>query len=88
MKKVRYNNEEYTIEKPITVQELLKKEIEKSKYTVVGCIFNNEYQNLSYKIQTSGTLELIDTFCKTGMKIYARTLVYVMGKAFEKAGGY
>ncbi len=84
MKKVRYNNEEYTIEKPITVQELLKKEIEKSKYTVVGCIFNNEYQNLSYKIQTSGTLELIDTFCKTGMKIYARTLVYVMGKAFEK----
>ena len=84
MKKVIYNNQEYIIEKPITVQELMKDEIKKSKYTVIGCIFNNEYQNLSYEIQTSGTLELIDTFCKTGMKIYARTLIFILGKAFEK----
>ncbi len=82
--KIQYNNEEYIVEKPIKVQELLKEEIQKSKYKVVGCIFNNEYQNLAYEIQTSGNLELIDTFSKEGMKIYSRTLIYIMGKAFEK----
>ncbi len=84
MKKVICNNKEYIIENPITVQELLKDEIKASKYAVIGCIFNNEYQNLSYEIQTSGTLKLIDISCKTGMKIYARTLIYILGKAFEK----
>ncbi len=82
--KVTYQTQEYNLQKPTTVQELLKQEIESSKYKVVGCIFNNEYQNLKYEIQTDGKLELIDTFSKEGMKIYVRTLVYIMGKAFEK----
>ncbi len=82
--KIKYNTEEYIIEKPTKVEDLMKKEIESSKYKVIGCIFNNEYQNLSYEIQKDGRLELIDTFSKEGMKIYARTLVYIMSKAFEK----
>ena len=82
--KIIYQTEEYDLTKPTTVQELLKQEIQSSKYKVVGCIFNNEYQNLEYEIQTDGKLELIDTFSKEGMKIYVRTLVYIMGKAFEK----
>lgn len=82
--KITYQTREYNIQEPTTVQELLKQEIQSSKYKVVGCIFNNEYQNLEYEIQTDGKLELIDTFSKEGMKIYVRTLVYIMGKAFEK----
>ena len=82
--KITYQTREYNIQEPTTVQELLKQEIQLSKYKVVGCIFNNEYQNLEYEIQTDGKLELIDTFSKEGMKIYVRTLVYIMGKAFEK----
>ena len=30
---------------------MLKEEIKNSKYKVVGCIFNNEYQNLEYEIK-------------------------------------
>ena len=82
--KIIYETKEYDLQKPTTVQELLKQEIQSSKYKVVGCIFNNEYQNLEYEIQTDGKLKLIDTFSKEGMKIYVRTLVYIMGKAFEK----
>lgn len=81
--KITYNGKEYQVEKPIKVQDLLKEEIQKSLYKVVGCILNHEYQNLAYEIQTDGTIELIHTNSKEGMKIYARTLIYIMGKAFE-----
>ena len=50
--KITYQTQKYDLAKPITVQELLKQEIQSSKYKVVGCIFNNEYQNLEYEIQT------------------------------------
>ncbi len=82
--RVTYHNKEINLENPIRVEDLLKEEIKNSEYQVVGCIFNNEYQNLEYEIKTDGKLELIDTFSKEGMKIYARTLIYIMGKAFEK----
>ena len=82
--KVIYKGKELDVKENTKVKDLLKDEIEQSKYTVVGCIFNNEYQNLEYEIQENGTLELIDTYSKEGMKIYVRTLVYITGKAFEK----
>ena len=40
--------------------------------------------NLNYKIATDGKVELIDISSKEGMKIYRRTLIYILGKAFEK----
>ena len=39
---VTYENKKIEIKKETTVKELLKEEIEKSKYTVVGFIYNNE----------------------------------------------
>jgi len=80
--KITYKGKELEVQEPIKIEELLKKEIDNSK--VVGCIFNNEYQNLEYEIKNDGKVDLIDTFSKEGMKIYVRTLVYIMGKAFEK----
>ena len=40
--KIIYQNKEYEIQEPITVQKLLEKEIQESEHKVVGCTFNNE----------------------------------------------
>ena len=64
------------------ISELLKEQIEKSKYPVVGAKYNNEYKNLDDVVSSEGKIELIDINSKEGMKIYRRTLTYIMGKAF------
>ena len=80
---IKYNGKKTEIEKGLTVSKALKDEIEKNKYQVVGCLYNNEYRNLETEIENDAQIELIDTSSKEGMKIYVRTLVYIMGKAFE-----
>ena len=64
------------------ISELLKEQIAESEYPVVGAKFNNEYKSLDYPLEESGKIELIDINSKEGMKIYRRTLTYIMGKAF------
>ena len=68
----------------IKISEIAKKQIEESKYPVVGAIFNNEYKNLDDKLYEDGKLELINISSKEGMKIYRRTLTFIMGMAFWK----
>ena len=80
---IKYNGKKTEIEKGLTVSKALKDEIEKNKYQVVGCLYNNEYRNLETEIENDAQIELIDTSSKEGMKIYVRTLVYIMVKAFE-----
>lgn len=80
---IKYNGKKTEIEKGLTVSKALKDEIKKNKYQVVGCLYNNEYRNLETEIENDAQIELIDTSSKEGMKIYVRTLVYIMGKAFE-----
>ena len=80
---IRYNEKKTNIEKGLTVSEAFKDEIENSKYEIVGCLYNNEYMNLETEIQEGARIKLIDISSKEGMKIYRRTLVYIMGKAFE-----
>lgn len=82
--KVTFKDKVIEVEKNIKVKELLKSEIESSKYTIVGCILNNEYQNLDYEIKDDAKVELIDMSSKIGMKIYRLTLLYVMGMAFSR----
>ncbi len=72
------------IEKETTIQILLKEEIEKSEYFVIGAIFNNEYVNLDYPIRQDGEIKLIDISSKEGTKIYRRTIIYILGKAVEE----
>lgn len=66
-----------------TVNQIFEKQIQESTYQVVGCTVNNEYKNLEYPVQEGDKINLIQVSSKEGMKIYVRTLVYVMGKAFE-----
>lgn len=80
---ITYKNKKIKCEKGIKVSELLKQEIESNKYQIVECKCNNQYCNLDTKIEENTKIELIDTSSKEGMKVYVRTLVYIMGKAFE-----
>ena len=87
MNKVQYNGRIIEFEGEMSVQELLKYEIEIRENTenaVIGAIFNNQYVNLGYKIKEDGEIKLIDISTKEGTKIYRRTLIYILGKAFEK----
>ena len=82
--KIQYKDKIIEIDKPMTICEALKEEIKKNPYTVLAATFNNEYKNLAYCIEEDGTIELIDTSSSEGMKVYRRTLLYIVGKAFEK----
>lgn len=82
--KVTYKDEQITCKKEMKISEILKKQIEESTYTVVGAKFNNEYKNLDDRINEDGVIELVDISQKEGTKIYRRTLIYIMGMAFEK----
>lgn len=82
--KIIFKEKEYEINEKIKISKLLENEIENNEFAVVGAKFNNEYQNLDFEIETDGKVELIDISQKEGMKIYRRTLVYTMGKAFEE----
>lgn len=81
---IRYNGKKMKIERGLTVSKAFKEDIENNKYEVVGCLYNNEYRNLETEIEEGTQIELIDISSKEGMKIYRRTLVYIMGKALEK----
>ena len=80
---IKYLGRTKKVENGLTVQEALKEEIENSKYEVIGCLYNNNYSNLDTPLEEGDKIELIDISSKEGMKIYVRTIVYIMGKAFE-----
>ena len=82
--KITYKDEVFEVENSIKISELLKTQIAENEYKVVGAKFNNEYQGLDYEIKEDGNVELIDISMKEGTKIYRRTLIYLMGKAFEQ----
>ena len=79
---ITYKENKLEIEKPVMVKELFAEEIANSKYNVMGCLVNNEYQTLNYELKENSTVEFIDMSDKEGMKIYRRTLIYILGKAF------
>ena len=82
--KITYNSKEYEVVPNTTIQEVLKEEIEKNEFKVIGAKFNNEYKRLDYVITENGIVSLVDILSKGGMRIYRRTLIYIMAKAFEE----
>ena len=82
--KITYNDKTIELNENIKVKDLLKEEIENNKCSVMGCIVNNEYQNIDYVLTKDSNVRLIDMSDKEGMKIYRRTLIYIMGKAFSE----
>lgn len=82
--KINYKDKVFEVEKDTQIKDILKDEIENSKYTVIGAIFNNQYRRLDYKVIQDGKVELIDISTKQGMKIYRRTLIFIMAMAFNR----
>ena len=82
--KIQLKDKIFEIEKARTIAEGLKEEIEKSKYTVIGAIYNNEYVDLNEKIDEDGTIELLDISTKEGIRAYRRTLIFIFAKALRK----
>ena len=82
--KIQYQEKTIEIEKKTKISEILKEEIEKSEYTVVGAIYNNKYVNLDYEIEDEGTIQLIDISTKSGIRIYKRTIIYIFAKALKE----
>ena len=82
--KIKFKDKVFEVEQNTKINDILKEEIDKSENEVVGAIFNNEYKRLNYEVLQDGTIELIDISSKYGMKIYRRTLVFIMAMAFEK----
>lgn len=82
--KIKFKDKELEITQNTTIEEALKEEIEKNKFPVIGAKFNNEYKRLDYELLQEGTVELIDISSKQGMKIYRRTLIFIMAKAFNQ----
>ncbi len=82
--KIQYKDKIMEIDKPTPISQILENEIKNHEHAVIAAIFNNEYENLNYCVETDGKVELIDTTSNEGMKVYRRTLLYIIGKAFEK----
>ena len=81
--KVQYKDKIIERDQPTKISDLLKEEIKNSEHTVLAATLDNEYRNLDYYVKHDAKIDLIDTTSNEGMKVYRRTLLYVVGKAFE-----
>ena len=82
--KIQYEEKIIDVKEPMSIRKILKDEIKEKKDQVIAAIFNNTYVNLEYEICEDGKIELIYIDSKEGMKVYTRTLTYILGKAFDK----
>lgn len=82
--KIQYKEKVIETTKGIKIEELLKNEISKSNYPVIGAIFNNRYVSLNYELKEEGTIKLLDVSSKEGSRIYRRTLIFILTMAFER----
>lgn len=83
--KIIYKEEERNITENTPIFEAFKEEIEKSEFPIIGAKVNNVYRRLDFVLsEDGGKVSLVDINSKGGMKIYRRTLIFIMAKAFEK----
>ena len=72
---------------PEKIENIFKEEIEKSKYPVVAAIYKNKYVSLETKIENANDVKdvkLIDISSKQGMRIYKRTLIFLLAKVLRE----
>ena len=81
--KIQYKDKIFEADKGKRISELFEEEIKNSEHAVISAVFNNEYVNLDYKINEDGVVKLLDISTKEGMRIYRRTLIYILSKALK-----
>ncbi len=84
MIKVKYEHQEYEIEKGKKVIDFLKEDLKIDTGTVLACYIDNEVKPLDYYIEDDCKISLIDYTLSDGCRIYVRGLTFVMTKAFEE----
>ena len=82
--KIKYDSKVKEIKEKATVKDAFKEEIEQSKFPIIGAKVNNEYQRLDYELNEDSEVQLVNIATDGGMKVYRRTLIYIMAKAFDK----
>ena len=82
--KITYKSQEFDVPKGTAIKDAFKEQIEKSEFPVIGAKFNNEYKRLDYILNEEGKVSLVDISSQGGMKIYRRTLIFIMAKAFSE----
>ena len=82
--KIIYKSQEFDVLEGTSIKDAFKEQIEKSEFPVIGAKFNNEYKRLDYVLNEEGKVSLVDISSKGGTKIYRRTLIFIMAKAFAK----
>ena len=81
--KIQYKDKIFEADKGKRINELFEEEIKNSEHAVISAVFNNEYVNLDYKINEDGVVKFVDISTKEGMRIYRRTLIYILSKALK-----
>lgn len=75
------NGKEIVVEKGLIINEIIKNNYETSDLPIVLAKVNGKYQELTSKIQESGTLSPVYINETIGIRTYARTLQFVLIKA-------
>lgn len=81
---ITYDLNKKELQEKITVKDAFKEEIEQSEFPIIGAKVNNEYQRLDYELNEDSEVQLVNIATDGGMKVYRRTLIYIMAKAFDK----
>ena len=81
---ITYDLNQKELQEKITVREAFKEEIEQSEFPIIGAKLNTEYQRLDYELNEDSEVQLVNIATDGGMKVYRRTLIYIMAKAFDK----
>ena len=81
--KIQYKDKIFEADKGKRISELFEEEIKNSEHAVISAVFNNEYVNLDYKINEDGVVKFVDISTKEGMRIYRRTLIYILSKSLK-----
>lgn len=82
--KIKCKDKILEINKGKRIKEALKEEIEKSKYQIMLAIYNNRYVSLDKEIDEDGEIKLIDITTKEGIRVYKRTLIFMLAKVLRE----
>ncbi|SHG47933.1 uridine kinase [Thermosyntropha lipolytica DSM 11003] len=74
---------EYTVPAGTTILDLTARLKDRLPYLVTAAIVNYEAQGLDYVLQEDDWVELLDLTCEYGLRVYRRTAVFLMLKAFN-----
>ena len=82
--KIKYEDKILEINKNEKIKDAFKAEIEKSKYQVMLAVYNNRYVSLDKEIDEDGEIKLIDITTKEGIRVYKRTLIFILAKVLRE----